>query len=450
MAGLSVRPTSFPLRGARPTRTPTKTPTKTPRKTTLGVLAGLGLGLALGGLGSKPAEAAPAGGAGVGQMARAVQAFRAGDYDKAARLFEGLPARVPRMRDYALYYAGESEFYAGKPRAALARFRELERDKGSRFATSASFRAADCLWSAGDKAAAVAAYRKVLGSAAEGERPSPKMDRVRQNAFIAGGGLVTDPVVGRFRIADFLASGGDGKVAPAAASKKAVTDASLSKRAARAYEAIHLEFPAHPLADEAGRRARSLAPEVAIVATGTPGSPSGDKPATTAMNPEALVQAGLKRAEALADGRRFEEAVEELEKLPSTLAEPHASERRYLLGMTKFRMRRDYGEASKLLLAAEPRLSGDKAAIAAFHGVRALSRVHKDDEAIVGYRRFVTQYSGSRYAAEASFLAGWLDFNRGRYREALPGFEETVRRFPRTSFAADAAWFSALGQLLLG
>ncbi|HEY0711061.1 MAG TPA: hypothetical protein VGF45_00185, partial [Polyangia bacterium] len=342
----------------------------------------------------KRAEVQAAPGPGLAQMARAVQAFRAGDYEKAARLLDGLPARVPRIRDYALYYAGESEFYAGRPRAALTRFRELERDRGSRFANHASLRAADCLWSAGDRAGAVAAYRKALGAAAEGERPSPKMDRVRQNAFIGSGGLVADPVVGRFRIAEFLAQGEGDDRKPAAA-KKALPDANAGKRAARAYAAIHLEFPAHPLADEAGRRARALGGEVVAVA-----GPAGEKPATTAMNTEAMVQAGLKRAEALAESRRFEEAVQELEALPTNLSEQQAAERGYLLGMTKFRMRRDYGEASKLLLAAEPRLASDKAATAAFHGVRALSRVHRDDEAIVGYRRFVTQYGSSRYAAE--------------------------------------------------
>jgi TolA-binding protein len=433
MAGLSVHLTVRPRHRAHTTAVATA------------LVIGAAFGATSGSALLQTAEAAPA--AGVGQMARAVHAFRAGDYEKAARLFDGLPTRVSRIRDYALYYAGESEFFAGRPRAAIGFFRELERDRASRFASIAGLRTADCLWSAGDKAAAVAAYRKVLGAAAEGERPSPKMDRVRQNTFIAGGGLVADPVIGRFSIAEFLA-GSDG-AGEAAATKKALPDANTTKRAARAYAAIHLEFPAHPLADEAGRRARALAPETPLVATG----PSGDKPVTAATGADGtggVVQAGLKRAEALAEGRRFEEAVKELEGLPANHNEQQAAERNYLLGMTKFRMRRDYGEASKLLLAAEPRLTGDKAATAAFHGVRALSRVHRDDEAIVGYRRFVSQYSSNRYAAEASFLAGWLDFNRGRYREALPGFEETVRRFPRTSFAADAAWFSSLGQLLLG
>ena len=55
--------------------------------------------------------------------------------------------------------------------------------------------------------------------------------------------------------------------------------------------------------------------------------------------------------------------------------------------MTKFHMRRDYAKAGELLLAAAPHLTGDKAASAAFHGARALSRVDRDDEAIAGYQQ---------------------------------------------------------------
>jgi soluble lytic murein transglycosylase len=118
--------------------------------------------------------------------------------------------------------------------------------------------------------------------------------------------------------------------------------------------------------------------------------------------------------------------------------------------MTKFHMRRDYAHAGELLLAAAPKLSGEKAAEAQFHGARALSRVDRDDEAIAGYKKVVELYPRSRWAAEAQYLSGWLDYNRGRFRESLPGLQATLDHFGKSAFADDAAWCLAFAHLLLG
>ncbi len=379
---------------------------------------------------SSTARANPTKGAtgAVAQLQKAVSAFRAGDYDLAARTATRLLPLLPRSRDYVLYIAAESEFYAGRERAALPLWKRLAADKSSRLAPLAAYRAADCSWSLGERADAVAAYRRLLQSSAEGERPVPKIDRVRMNALIAEGVFPPDTALGRFRIATLLAEPPAGKT----------LDAKLRARAARAFRSIHLEYPAHPLAADAGRRAVELEPPSAPP-PGLP-TPVGNDPAQ-----QSLIRAGV-----LHDQRRFEDAVAELERLPGGLPASVEAERKYLIGMSEFRMRRNYARAAEMLLAAAPGLLGDKAATAEFHGTRSLSRVHRDDDAIAGYRRFVERHPGSRYAAEASFLSGWLNFNRGRYREALGPFDETTRRFARSTFATDAAWFAALGRLLLG
>ena len=49
------------------------------------------------------------------QLRKGHTAFRAGDYAGAAKLLAGLAPRLPRVRDYVLYFAGESEFFAGNP-----------------------------------------------------------------------------------------------------------------------------------------------------------------------------------------------------------------------------------------------------------------------------------------------------------------------------------------------
>jgi soluble lytic murein transglycosylase len=120
------------------------------------------------------------------------------------------------------------------------------------------------------------------------------------------------------------------------------------------------------------------------------------------------------------------------------------------MGMAKYRSRTDYAGAARLLLGVAPKLSGDKAAFAAFHGARALSRLDRDDEAIVRYRKVVARYPRSSWAAEAQFRAGWLDINRGRFRAAVPDLRETLGRYPKSRFADDAAWYLALAYHLEG
>jgi len=96
------------------------------------------------------------------------------------------------------------------------------------------------------------------------------------------------------------------------------------------------------------------------------------------------------------------------------------------------------------------RLTGEKAAFAAFHGARALSRIDRDDEAIASYRTVVARYPDASWAAEAQFRAGWLEINRGHFRAALPDLRETLLRYPKSGFTDDAAWYLALAHHLLG
>ena len=87
---------------------------------------------------------------------------------------------------------------------------------------------------------------------------------------------------------------------------------------------------------------------------------------------------------------------------------------------------------------------------ALFHGARALSRSDQDDDAIRWYRVVVAKYPRSDYAAEAQYLTGWLEFNRGRYREAIAPLEETLRRFPKSKWMDDALWFLGMAHYFLG
>ncbi len=325
----------------------------------------------------------------VAELARGFSAFRAGRYHESARALDGLARRLPRNGDYALFLLAESLFYEGAYAKAQAAFSDLAKQRASRWAGVAAWRVADCQWMQGKKAEAVAAYRKLL----PGKTPG------------------ADATVARFRMAE--ASGENAE-------------------ARQLYLQVHLDSPAHPLAAEALARAAALG--------ATTSAPS------TALAPEDR----LRRADKLADAREYQAALDELASLPANLPPHLAVERDLAMGMAKYKMRRDYAGAAALLQGVAPRLSGEKAASAAFHGARALSRIDRDDQAIAGYQQVVERYPNSKWAAEAQFRSGWLDVNRGRFREALPGLQATLTRFPRSAYADDAAWYLALCHFLLG
>ncbi len=327
--------------------------------------------------------------------------YRAGDYDGAAAVLRSIPREATPNRDYVLYLLGESEFYGGHPEAARRRFEELAKASprsgagggdGSRFADTARWRTADCLWAAGRRSEAGRAYASLLAKK------------------VAGG----DRAVARFRLAEL-----DAARRPA--------------DARRLWSAIHAELPSHPLAEQARHR------------LGLQGARVARRPSDAGVT----VSERLRRAEALSEGRNWKEALEELAALPAELSPSNAADRDYLAGMTRFRMRREYPRAAELLLSVAPRLSGERAVSAAFHGARALSRVDRDDEAIVGYQDVVRRYPRSRWAAEAQYLSGWLEFNRGRYREGLAALRTMIERFPRTPWADDAAWCLAFAHYLI-
>jgi soluble lytic murein transglycosylase len=334
---------------------------------------------------------APAADREVQELARGHQAFRRGDYRAAIRHLHGLAGRLTHTADYALYLEAESTFYEGGPAQARALFAELAGDRSSRLAGLAEWRTADCLWTEGQKKKAGETYGKLV------TRPTPQG---------------VDPAVAHFRLAE---------LAPA-------------DRAPELFRKVYVEFPGHPLAERARWRAPPPAPVAADVASG----------------PVAHPQERFRRAELFFQKRRFAESLQELEKLPADLPDALAVRRDLDTGVALYNMRNDYPRAARLLLEVAPRLSGEKAAFAAFHGARAMSRADRDDEAIRFYRQVVERYPASSWAAEAQFRAAWLEFVRGRYREAIVGLQATLQRYGRSAFADDAAWYLAFSHFLLG
>ncbi|HYU15607.1 MAG TPA: transglycosylase SLT domain-containing protein, partial [Candidatus Acidoferrum sp.] len=291
-------------------------------------------------------------------------------------------------RDYVAYLVAQSAALAGDPETALPELRALAEDRNSRFHDWAAWRAADCLWQLGRVADARAAYAGLLGHDAR-----------------AG-----DPAVARFRIAEADARAGN------------------TESAVQGFTALRMSHPGHALEPAAEARLAQLGGEAAM---------------------KLGAAQRISRAVILKEAKKWDQALAELAQVSEAEPEGIRRERDFWMAMTLFRMRKQYQRASDILLRIY-RQMGERAAEALFHGARALSRADRDADAIVYYQKVVAEYPRSDWAAEAQFLSGWLEFNRGRFREALPGLAEMRRRFPRSKFAVDALWYSGFASYLVG
>jgi soluble lytic murein transglycosylase len=195
-----------------------------------------------------------------------------------------------------------------------------------------------------------------------------------------------------------------------------------AKPSAAAYRALVIAHPSHPLAERAEAKMLEL----------------GGAPLTAADR--------IERAKQLSTAHLWDQAVAELALVPPGEQQVQHD---YWLGTTLFEMRRRYADAAVLLLGVYAKL-GDHAAEAMFHGARALSRADKDDDAIAWYHKVVAAYPHTAWAQEAQFLSGWLEFNRGRYKEAIAPLEDSLRRYPKTKWVDDALWFLGMSHYFLG
>jgi soluble lytic murein transglycosylase len=312
-------------------------------------------------------------------LGTAYRAYDGGDLDGARAALAKLDDDKLANRDYALWLRGQVALASGKPAQAIKAFTALGKIGGSRWAAKAPFRLADARWDAGDRAAAVKAYGKLVAA--------PGAERH------------ADLGVLRYRIA--ITAKGKARTA--------------------ALEKFLLEYPGHPLAAEVDRM---------LGATLS----AGDR---------------IARAKQLRIAHLWHEAIAELGMIPDDVGPGLARQRTYWTGLTLFNMRRRYGDAGRMLLSVYKDMGGN-AAEALFHGARALSRADHDDEAIQWYRKVVDLYPKTRWAEEASYLAGWLEFNRGKYAEAIAPLEDTLKRYPSTKWTPLAQWFLGMSHYLLG
>jgi soluble lytic murein transglycosylase len=323
----------------------------------------------------------------IARLGRGWNQFLDGDYPAATKELAPLASGRLANRDVALYLLAQSEALSGALGDSRAHFQAVAKLSGSRFSTVARARAADLAFELEKFSEAKIAYLAVLRA------PSQSVETA----------------VARFRIAEIDERAGNKELALAG------------------YRKVFDDDPAHPLADRALAKMKELDPKLAIA-------------------PKERVD----RARLLTTARRWQTALEELDLVPADAPADARREADYWIGTTHFKMRHGYDIAAQKLNAVAPLLDGDRRVEALFHGARAWSRADQDDKAIAGYRDLVARYPHARQAPEASFLIGWLDYNRGHYKEALPGLEETIKHYGGTTFGADARWYLGFSRWLSG
>lgn len=152
----------------------------------------------------------------------------------------------------------------------------------------------------------------------------------------------------------------------------------------------------------------------------------------------------IARAERLFEVNRHEDAIVELDAAGRPAARDALRRWLHLRGMALFKTRHRYAEAAQVLTEAS-RLGGPTSIDDEFHAARALGRADRDRDAVAAYRRLVRRHPRHARAADAEFLASWLELRHG-YR----GGEARMRRFLSGGRASgerarDATWQLAFG-----
>ena len=149
----------------------------------------------------------------------------------------------------------------------------------------------------------------------------------------------------------------------------------------------------------------------------------------------------MDRAERFAKVRRHEDALRELDGPGPPADLTQRARWLHLEGMALFNTRQHYAEAARVLADAARQSSGTREEDQ-FHAARALSRADSDAQAVTAYRRFVREHPRAERAAEAEYLAAWLEIRQGRRAG-----EGNMRRFldgPRAranrALAGEATW----------
>jgi soluble lytic murein transglycosylase len=157
------------------------------------------------------------------------------------------------------------------------------------------------------------------------------------------------------------------------------------------------------------------------------------------------------RARVLSDAGKVDEALHAIDLAGGAPGAGGMSDldRSRARGMALYHARGHWLEASKALGECAG-AGGPNAAEDAFHAARALSRADHDDDAIRGYEDVERRFPKSKWAEDAAFYVPYLRMLHGEWHECSRGFAAYLRAHPSGSEAPDAKRDGALCQLLDG
>ena len=156
------------------------------------------------------------------------------------------------------------------------------------------------------------------------------------------------------------------------------------------------------------------------------------------------VQERIERATNLAAAGKVDQALEELAAVAKLKGAPPREELAWTRGQILYRTRRYMAAAREFDVAKR---SGKFQAQASLLAARARSRADHDDEALKGYRDVIKRFPKSPEAEEARYLLARLRYLHGQWKSAAQGFDEYLTRHPKGRFRDAARYERAIALL---
>jgi soluble lytic murein transglycosylase len=159
----------------------------------------------------------------------------------------------------------------------------------------------------------------------------------------------------------------------------------------------------------------------------------------------------MQRAHVFADAGRVDDALRAIEQVsgaPGADKVP-AADRARARGMALYRARGRYSEAARAL-SESAAAGGTHAAEDAFLAARSLSRADRDEEAIRSYEDVQRRFAKTTWADQAAFFVPYLRMLHAEWRECAHGFDAYLRAHPTGQDVRDARRDGALCSLIEG
>jgi soluble lytic murein transglycosylase len=159
----------------------------------------------------------------------------------------------------------------------------------------------------------------------------------------------------------------------------------------------------------------------------------------------------LTRAQTLSEAGRPDDALKALDLVHKARGEGQLArgERARARARVLYRARGRYSEAAAAFAECAAR-GGPNAAEDAFYAARALSRADRDEEAIRGFEQVERRFAKSTWAEQAAFFVPYLRMLHADWKECARGFDAYVRAHPAGELVRDARGDGSLCKLVGG